>query len=184
MVGVMEDRAHHTGLDFKEKGELIFQLGPSTDCIHASEYLASIVGIDRSPAPYFDLEAEGHLHACLQELAQKELAQASHDVADGGLFVTLLEMAMPRGLGFDLVSDDEVRLDAFLFGEGQGRAVVSLKDSDQDDFFDICGSHGLKPTLLGHVTKGKVVVDDKHFGFCEELRAYFDNALEEMLTDE
>ena len=109
---------------------------------------------------------------------------ASHDVADGGLFVTLLEMSMPRGLGFDIVTDDEVRLDAFLFGEGQGRALVSLKESDQDDFFDVCEAHGIKPTLLGHVTKGKLVVDDKHFGFCEELRAYFDNALEEILTED
>ena len=50
MVGVMNDRRHHTGLDFKEKGELIFQLGGSSGCINASEYLANIVGIDRSPA--------------------------------------------------------------------------------------------------------------------------------------
>ena len=40
------------------------------------------------------------------------------------------------------------------------------------------------PPLLGHVTKGKLVVDDKHFGFCEELRAYYDNALEEILTED
>ena len=48
----------------------------------------------------------------------------------------------------------------------------------------MCEAHGLQPTLLGHVTKGKVVVDDKHFGFCEELRAYYDNALEEILTED
>ena len=183
MVGVMHDRAHHTGLDFKEKGELIFLLGPSTGCIHASEYLANVVGIQRSPAPYFDLEHEGVLHACVRAIAQKQLASAMHDVADGGLFVTLLEMAMPRGLGFDIVTDDEVRLDGFLFGEGQGRVAVSLREEDQDDFFDVCEAHGIRPTLLGHVTKGKVVVDDLHFGFCDELRAYYDNALEEILED-
>ena len=135
-------------------------------------------------APHFDIEEEGKLHACLREVAQKGLAAASHDVADGGLFITLLEMAMPNGLGFDIVTDDEVRLDGFLFGEGHGRALVSLKEEDQDDFFDVCEAHGVKPTLLGHVTKGKVVVDDKHFGFCEELRAYYDNALEEVLMED
>ena len=184
MVGVMENRKHHMGLDFKEKGELIFLLGGSSGCINASEYLSNIVGLMRSPAPHFDLESEGRLHACLREIAQKELVAASHDVADGGLFITLLEMAMPQGLGFDIVTDDEVRLDGFLFGEGQGRAVVSLKEEDQDDFFDVCEEHGLRPTLLGHVTKGKVVIDDKHFGFCEELRAYYDNALEEILIED
>ena len=172
------------GIGLQREGRAIFQLGGSSGCINASEYLANIVGIDRSPAPHFDIEKEGKLHACLREIAQKGLAAASHDVADGGLFITLLEMAMPNGLGFDIVTDDEVRLDGFLFGEGQGRAVVSLKEEDQDDFFDVCEAHGLQPTLLGHVTKGKVVVDDKHFGFCEELRAYYDNALEEILTED
>ncbi len=180
----MEDREHHTGLDFKEKGELIFLIGGSSGCIHASEYLANIVGVNRSPAPEFDMDHEVKLHACVREVAQKKLAAACHDVADGGLFVTLLEMAMPNGLGFDIVSDDEVRLDGFLFGEGQGRVVISLRESDQDDFLDVCEAHGLQPMLLGHVTKGKLVVDDTSFGFCEELRAYFDNALEEMLTED
>jgi len=86
-------------------------------------------------------------------------------------------------LGFDIVTDDEVRLDGFLFGEGQGRVAVSLREEDQDDFFDVCEAHGIRPTLLGHVTKGKVVVDDLHFGFCDELRAYYDNALEEILEE-
>ena len=35
--------------------------------------------------------------------------------------------------------------------------------------------------LLGHVTKGKIVVDEKHFGFCSELRAYYENGFEEAL---
>ena len=35
--------------------------------------------------------------------------------------------------------------------------------------------------LLGHVTKGKLVVDDVPFGFCEQLSAYYDNGLEEAL---
>ena len=32
MVGVIEDRANHMSLDFKEKGELIFLLGDVTNC--------------------------------------------------------------------------------------------------------------------------------------------------------
>ena len=36
-------------------------------------------------------------------------------------------MSFPRGLGFDIEADGEVRLDAFLFGEAQSRVVVSVK---------------------------------------------------------
>ena len=60
----------------------------------------------------------------------------------------------------------------------------TLAQATRQRLVDVCEAHGVKPTLLGHVTKGKVVVDDKHFGFCEELRAYYDNALEEVLMED
>ena len=181
MVGVIEDRANHMSLDFKEKGELIFLLGDVTNCINASEYLASIAGVDRSPAPHFNLEAEGKVQGCVQKAIDRGCIRAAHDVADGGLFVSLLEMAMPNGLGFDVVTDDDIRLDAFLFGEGQGRIVVSCEENQQDRLLDIIEEFDVPIVLLGHVTKGKIVVDNTHFGFCEEWRNTFDNALEEEL---
>ena len=181
MVGVIEDREHHMSLDFKEKGELIFLLGEVTNCINASEYLSSIAGVDRSPAPHFNLDAEGKVQGCVRKAIERGCIHAAHDVADGGLFVSLLEMAMPNGLGFDVVTDDDIRLDAFLFGEGQGRIVVSCDENQQDRLLDIIEEFDVPIVLLGHVTKGKVVVDNTHFGFCEEWRNTFDNALEEEL---
>jgi phosphoribosylformylglycinamidine synthase len=181
MIGVIEDREHHMSLDFKEKGELIFLLGEVTNCINASEYLSSIAGVDRSPAPHFNLDAEGKVQGCVRKAIERGCIHAAHDVADGGLFVSLLEMAMPNGLGFDVVTDDDIRLDAFLFGEGQGRIVVSCDENQQDRLLDIIEEFDVPIVLLGHVTKGKIVVDNTHFGFCEEWRNTFDNALEEEL---
>ena len=181
MVGIIEDRDQHMSLNFKKKGDLIFHLGELSDCINASEYLANMVGVKQSPAPKFNLDAEAALHSCIRALITKQLVTAAHDISDGGLFTTLLEMSMPNMLGFDIVSDDELRLDGFLFGEAQGRIIVTLAEEDQDDFFDICDENKVGAVLLGHVTKGKIVVDEKHFGFCSELRAYYDNGFEEAL---
>ena len=181
MVGVIEDRDKHMSLDFKEKGELIFHLGEMSDCINSSEYLANIVGVKQSPAPKFNLTQEEALHVCIRELISKNLVTAAHDISDGGLFTTLLEMSMPNMLGFDIVSDDELRIDGFLFGEAQGRIIVTLSEEDQDDFFDDCDANKVGAVLLGHVTKGKIVVDEEHVGFCSELRAYYDNGFEEAL---
>jgi phosphoribosylformylglycinamidine synthase len=183
MVGIIEDRDHHMSLNFKEKGELIFMLGEATNCINASEYLSSIVGVKRSPAPHFDIEAEGRVQGCVRKAIERGCIEAAHDVADGGLFVTLLEMAMPLGLGFDLVTDDEIRLDAFLFGEGQGRIVISCKENQQDRLLDLIEEFEIPIVLLGHVTKGKIHVDGEAFGFCQEWRNTYDNALEEELMD-
>jgi len=181
MVGIIQDRDQHMSLNFKKKGDLIFHLGELSDCINSSEYLANMVGVKQSPAPKFNLDAEAALHTCIRALISKQLVTAAHDISDGGLFTTLLEMSMPDMLGFDIVSDDELRLDGFLFGEAQGRIIVTLAEEDQDDFFDICDANKVGAVLLGHVTKGKIVVDEKHFGFCSELRAYYDNGFEEAL---
>ena len=183
MVGVMEDREKHMSLDFKEKGELIFLIGEVTNCINASEYVSNIVGVKRTPAPHFNLEAEGKIQACVRKAIERGCIEAAHDVADGGLFVSLLEMAMPNELGFDVVTDDDIRLDAFLFGEGQGRIVVSCSENQQDRLLDVIEEFDVPIMLLGHVTKGKIMVDNAHFGFSEEWRNTFENALEEELMD-
>ena len=183
MVGLIENKDNHMSLNFKEKGELIFLLGETTNCINASEYLSSIVGVKRSPAPHFDLQAEGKVQDCVRKAIERGCVEAAHDVADGGLFVALLEMAMPSDLGFDVVTDDEIRLDAFLFGEGQGRIILSCKENQQDRLLDLIEEFDMPIVLLGHVTKGKIHVDGEPFGFCQEWRNTYDNALEEELMD-
>ena len=177
MIGVLEDKSKLMTLDFKQKGDLIFILGETVEDIASSEYLASYHKIQASPAPHFDLEKEYALHQAIKGLINNSLVTAVHDCSDGGLFVTLAEMSFPRGLGFDIVTDSEIREDAFLFGESQGRVVVSLSEDQEEDFIEFMLSTGVNFTLLGHVTKGKFVIDDEHYGFCHEAKDIFDNAL-------
>lgn len=183
MIGLVEDKSKVMSLDFKQKGDLIFILGKSTNDIASSEYLVSYHGIEASPAPYFNLDEEYELHQSVKGLIQDGLINASHDVSDGGLFVALTEMAMPNELGFDIVTDSEVREDAFLFGEGQGRVLVAVSEDQEDDFIERMAASKTSFTLLGHVTKGKMMVDDEHFGFIQEAKNLFDNALAKHLEN-
>ena len=177
MIGVLADKSKLMTLDFKQKGDLIFILGDTVEDIASSEYLASYHKIQDSPAPHFDLEKEYDLHQAIKGLINNTLVNAVHDCSDGGLFVTLAEMSFPRGLGFDIVTDSEIREDAFLFGESQGRAVVALSEDQEEGFIEYMLTTGVNFTLLGHVTKGKFVIDDEHYGFCHEAKDIFDNAL-------
>jgi len=177
MIGVLEDKNNLMTLDFKQKGDLIFLLGDIVEDISSSEYLASYHKISASPAPYFDLEKEFELHQAIQGLIVDKHVNAVHDCSDGGLFITLAEMSFPRGLGFDIVTDSEVREDAFLFGESQGRAVVTVTEEKEEEFIEFMLASGVNFTLLGHVTKGKFVIDDNHYGFCHEAKDIYDNAL-------
>ena len=177
MIGIVPDKEKVMTLDFKQKGDLIFLIGDYTEDIASSEYLATYHSIKASPAPYFDLEKEFQMQQAVKGLISEDLVNAVHDVSDGGLYVSLVEMSMPRGLGFDIVSDADIRLDAFLFGEGQGRVVVSVTEEQEEAFVEYMVASGVNMTLLGHVTKGKLQIDEQHFGFISDAKTIYDNAL-------
>jgi phosphoribosylformylglycinamidine synthase subunit PurL len=183
MIGVLEDKNNLMTLDFKQKGDLIFIIGQCRNDISSSEYLVSYHGIKASSAPYFDLEEEFEVQQAVKFLIRERLVNAAHDVSDGGLFVTLAEMAMPRELGFDVVTDSEVREDAFLFGEGQGRVVVTVSEDQEDEFIEAMMQSGVSFTLLGHVTKGKMMIDDEHYGFITEAKKVYNESLGKQIEN-
>jgi phosphoribosylformylglycinamidine synthase len=183
MIGIVPDKNKVMSLDFKQKGDLIFVIGECTNDISSSEYLVSHHGITASPAPYFNLEKEYELHQAIAGLIENEFINAAHDVSDGGLFTTLVEMSFPRELGFDIETDSEIRTDAFLFGEGQGRVVISVSEEKEDEFIEFMVSSSVSFTLLGHVTKGKLQIDGEHFGFITEAKNLYDNALSKHLEN-
>ncbi len=77
--------------------------------------------------PHFDLDEELKLQQKLSELIREGVVSSAHDVSEGGLFVTLLESAFHRDLGFDVVASDyNLRKDAYWFGESQSRVVVTV----------------------------------------------------------
>jgi phosphoribosylformylglycinamidine synthase len=92
-------------------------------------------------------------------------------------------MALPRGLGFDIETDMDIRSDAFLFGEGQGRVVVTLPEEKRDVFNEFWKDSTVPVVLLGHVTKGKLQVDLQPFGFIDEARDIYMNALGQIIEN-
>ncbi|MDD2195939.1 MAG: phosphoribosylformylglycinamidine synthase subunit PurL [Bacteroidales bacterium] len=182
MLGVLENKNHHTTLAFKDKGHMIYLIGKSHNDISSSEYLNTYHGVKKSPVPYFNLDEEYKTQQLMLQLIGKNLIQSANDVSDGGLYVTLLESAMPRDLGFDITTDAEIRPDAFLFGEAQGRIVVSVSHTKETQFIDHMVESGVLFTVIGHVTKSEIRVDDVSFGFIADMKQDFDNALEKLIV--
>ena len=117
---------------------------------------------------HFNLAAESKLMTVMKELIKKELVVSASPVGIGGLFFTLLRDALPNELGFDITTDAEIRTDAFLFGEGMGRIVVTVSDDKEDEFVDFLVARKIPVITLGHVTKGEIRIDDKSFGFVDK----------------
>ena len=181
MLGIVEDKKHITSLAFKGKSDLIYLIGESKNDISSSEYLASFHGVKESSAPNFDLDVEYDMQQTLIDLIRKGTIESAHDVADGGLFMTLLESSFANNLGFEIIGSSEVREDAFLFGEAPSRVVVSVTETGEDAFLDALKDSKTPFMLLGHVTQGKLVVDDKDFGMITDYKEIYNNSLGEKL---
>lgn len=181
MVGLLEDVGSKMTLSFKEAGDLIFLLGTITDDFACSEYLHKVQGVAYSPAPYFNLEEEAALHQLLLQLIGAGHIRSAHDVSEGGLVITLLESGFQRNLGFVVEQQSNVRADAFWFGEGQGRAVVTVAPELQQAFLQAVGSF---PCLqLGTVTTASVEVNGNSWGTIEQWKRQYDTAIADLLAD-
>ena len=181
MLGIVEDKKHITSLAFEGKSDLIYMIGKCENDISSSEYLASYHAVKESSAPKFDLDAEYDVQQTITKLIRAGVIKSAHDVADGGLFMTLLESSFTNNLGFEIISCSEGREDAFLFGETPSRVVVSVTETGEDAFLDTLKETITPFMLLGHVTQGKIVIDDTNFGMVSEYKEIYNNSLAEKL---
>jgi len=177
MLGVLKDKTQVMTLDFKKEGDLIYLIGECFNDINSSEYLYSYHKVKGSPAPHFNLDEEFEVQKAVKGVIAEKLINSAHDCSDGGLFVALAESAMPRGLGFDINSDGVIRKDAFLFGEGQGRVVVSVSPDKEDAFVEYMVNTNAEFSMLGVVVGTDFVVDEESLGTVEDLKATYDNSL-------
>ncbi|TRX64331.1 phosphoribosylformylglycinamidine synthase subunit PurL [Carboxylicivirga sp. M1479] len=178
MIGLVDDKKHHSTLSFRHKGDMIFLIGQSRNDVNSSEYASSILNIKKSAAPFYDAAEEQDLQGAVYDMIKEELVRSIHDVSNGGLFFSLLESSIPLEFGFDITSDAEIRKEAFLFGESQSRVVVSVSPEKQDDFVDFMMKSKVPFSILGHVTKGDIRIDDESFGHIEDLKKAFEQKLE------
>jgi len=182
MVGLLENINEKMTLDFKKEGDVIYLLGRSTNDINSSQYLAKVCNIEFSPAPYFELEEEFSLQQKIAELINKKLIQSAHDISEGGLFVTLCESGFSRELGFTVETKDDLREDAYLFGEGQSRVVVSVKAELIEKFEN--AMKDFPHERIGLVTSGEMLMNGDFWGTIDWWQEQYDSAIENHLSKE
>lgn len=181
MIGLVEDKDLVMTTGFKRSGDKIYVIGEMLEDISSSEYLVKVHGIENSPAPHFDIQNEVNVQRAIKNLIEEQVIQSAHDVSEGGLFITLLESAMSGKRGFELDTNPDFRLDAFLFGESQSRVVVSVKPEKEDEFLNILSEHDVDFSNVGVVTTATIYVDKVRWGTTGDWKNLYDNALVKTL---
>jgi phosphoribosylformylglycinamidine synthase len=154
MVGLIESLDHITRSHFQVERDAIVLLGEPTSELGGSEYLARVHGIVAGPPPACDLEGERALIDAVLEAIEGGVIRSAHDCSDGGLAVALAECCImnreeQHGARIDLSHWRELPARAVLFGEAQGRVVVST--SMPDTVASIAKKHGVAARVIGHV---------------------------------
>jgi phosphoribosylformylglycinamidine synthase len=181
MIGLLE-KTHQMTLDFKKKGDIIYLIGSPKNDINCSEYLYSYHKVKLSPPPYFNLNEEYVMQAIVQKLIRLFILQSVHDISEGGLFISLLESAMPNNMGFSIRTNPNFRKDAFLFGESQSRVVVSIEKKNEGKFKEIMEKLQFPFQRLGYVTHCKIVVDEQEYGVVEDYKKLYDNVIANAMS--
>ncbi len=151
IVGIIHDLNHLTRMDFQMPDDLIYLLGPVVNDFQGSSYLYYYHRVLYSDAPYCDLEKEWQLYQVLHHCIQQHWVRSAHDVSDGGLLVTLTEMAFYQNLGFEIQTPNSLRLDSFLFGEGGARVVITVPPEFQENIEAFLKTQSLPWRCIGRV---------------------------------
>ena len=177
MMGLMDNPDSMMTIDFKAAGDQIYHVGITREDLGSSEYLRQVVGIDPSPCPWFDLDIEHQYLQGMRDLIATGMVRSAQDVADGGLFTAMLESAMASNLGLEIQCPQHIRKDAFLFGESQGRYLISISPEKKETLETFLKDKGLEYMPLGTAQSGNIHIDGEDFGSVDSWRATWETRL-------
>ena len=177
MVGLIEDMSQRMTLNFRRPGDVLVQVGRLSGDMNSSIYVQIYHQIPYSPAPEFDLEEEVRMQNLVRRFIKTGMVQSAHDLSEGGLFISALESAMAGNLGFSLHTVEGFRKDGILFGESQGRVLLSVAPQHLEDLLEIAEQSGVPCHVFGEVTEGLITVDGQDFGQVAEWNERYDQAL-------
>jgi phosphoribosylformylglycinamidine synthase subunit PurSL len=129
-MGLVHDVRQCVTMDLKEPGNDLYLIGVTKDELGGSHYHL-VTGQTDGAVPRVDLEQAPRVFAAVHAAITKGLVRACHDISEGGLAVTLAEMAFAGGIGADVADlkavapelSDTVR----LFSESPTRFVVEVQ---------------------------------------------------------
>jgi phosphoribosylformylglycinamidine synthase len=152
VLGVIEDVERRTSMALRNTDDVLLLLGETRDEFGGSEWAHEVHAHLGGLPPHVDLEAERSLANVLTDGASRGLFTAAHDVSDGGIAQTVVEMASRGGHGarISVATDDAF---VFLFAESTARAIVAVAAKDVESLSTLARTHGVPCARIGVVTE-------------------------------
>jgi len=143
-------------MDVKQVGDVVILVGVTRDELGCSEYHAHL-DVTGGFVPTVDAQASKRMLHAVARVTGARIANAAHDCSEGGLGVTLAEMAFAGGFGMRIDAAAVPRsgvetLDRVLFSESQTRIVLTVPQAKVAEARKLLGE-------VPHAVIGEVVTE-------------------------
>jgi phosphoribosylformylglycinamidine synthase len=169
-LGQVADVSRCVTMDFKQAGNLIYQVGLTKNELGGSHYVGCMSASEMhqgGSVPHVDPARAKRTFAAIHQAIGQGLVRACHDPSEGGLAVALAEMALAGGLGArirlaDAPHDGLQDLSGtawnavLLFAESASRFVIEVASQQRSALEAIFRQHDVP---LGHI--GEVTSSDR-----------------------
>lgn len=160
MIGILPDVNKRQDMAFKAENDVIVLLGDVCAGLGGSEYLYVCQNLETGKVPEINLSQEKALLELLLKGHELGIFNSCHDIAEGGLAVTIAESAIAGSLGADVnIPADGQRKDGVLFSEAPARVVASLNPRELKTLEDLGNSMGIAVRVIGKVAGNSVVIN-------------------------
>ena len=130
-VGLLNKLKKPLGHNFKKVKSNLVLIGKTFGHLGQSCFIKENYSLIEGNPPEINLLSEKNNGKIVFELIDKDLALSCHDISNGGLIMTLSEMAMSTDIGVKVENPKKLRnFIEYLFGEDQGRYVLEIDNKN------------------------------------------------------
>ena len=179
-VGVIDNLDIFADHNFKRKDDIIIIIGKTDGHLSQSIYATELLNINTGLPPKVNLAEEKKNGLTIKSLIESSLVDTSHDVSDGGILIALTEMAIKNNIGFE-IKTNKSNSHRFLFGEDQGRYIISIQDKNLIKVKKILEESNIIYTIAG-VTIDKVIKVNEEEIPIDEIKEIYENWFTKYLS--
>ncbi|WP_375420706.1 phosphoribosylformylglycinamidine synthase subunit PurL [uncultured Sphingomonas sp.] len=175
-IGLLADWSKSATIAFKGIGDIILTVGTRAGHLGQSLWLRERhgrEGIEAGPPPTVDLAAERRTGDFIRKCIDAGYLSAVHDVADGGIAVTVAEMALAGNVGAMIDRKQPFDCPRAFFAEDQGVYVVTVHDHALMDVLAEAHAADVEVEPLGRTGGRRLIFelpDSDHVVALDDLR--------------
>jgi phosphoribosylformylglycinamidine synthase II len=181
-VGLIPDLDKRAGFGGMRAGDILLAVGESHGVMGASMYLRVIEDREDGGSPPVNLDTEKANGNFVRGQIRSGRLTACHDISDGGLACAAADMALASNTGIKLAHEGDLPMHGFLFGEDQGRYLISADKADAIAILQDAKADEIPVHVVGLVGGDAITVNGAHSLDLIKLREAWEGWMPELMS--